>query len=65
MASERTTPGESPIPGTPGGEPPAEQPTVHQPGAEAPPERDAAPAEGTDEILGSRSDYVIVGGEPP
>ncbi|HET7752682.1 MAG TPA: hypothetical protein VFK85_02130 [Anaeromyxobacteraceae bacterium] len=63
--SERITPGESPIPSAPGGEPPTEQPTVSQPGAEVPPERGPVKAEGTDEILGSKSDYVIIGTEPP
>jgi hypothetical protein len=65
MPSERNTPGEAPIPNAPGGEPPAEQPTVRQPGAEAPPDRSPVKTEGTDEILGSKSDYVIIGGEPP
>ena len=65
MPSERITPGESPVPTVPGGEPPSEQPTVRQPGADAPPERDAVKPEGTDEILGSKSDIVIIGGEPP
>lgn len=65
MPSERLTPGESPVPSAPGGEPPSEQPTVRQPGAEAPPERGAVPPEGTDEILGQNTDHVIIGGEPP
>jgi len=65
MSSERISPGESPDPNVPGGEPPAEQPTVRQPGAEAPPGRDAAKPEGTDEILGSKDDPVLIGGEPP
>jgi hypothetical protein len=65
MPSERLTPGESPIPNAPGGEPPTEQPTVRQPGAEAPPDRGPVTPEGTDEILGPHSDHVIIGGEPP
>jgi hypothetical protein len=65
MPPERITPGEPPVPNAPGGEPPSEQPTVRQPGAESPPDRGPVKPEGTDEILGSRSDHVIIGGEPP
>jgi hypothetical protein len=65
MPSERLTPGESPIPSAPGGEPPAEQPTVRQPGADAPPDRGPVTPEGTDEILGPPGEHVIIGGEPP
>jgi hypothetical protein len=45
----------------PGPTPPAEP---ARPEPETPPDRDAR-REGTDELLGEKSDYVIIGGEPP